>query len=281
VKPSIAAAAFALGVAAAVALAAAAPASPAAAGPCAGSDLTGSFDVIPGSAGAGNISYRLSLVNASPRRCFVSGIPQVRLLGKAGQPLPTAVSPARPGVATAAKVELAPGASAVADARFSPDVPGVGEGGTGQCEPTAYSLRVTAPGGGSLKAKVTPPTPVCEHGALSFSLLRAGPAVSYAACLRRARTQEEIGRCTAAEERRVDALLNSTYRRLLASRGVDRAKLIAAEKRWIAFRDADCAFARTLRAGGTLASVEAGKCLVDRTTQRTAELRRYLKQVQP
>jgi len=139
---------------------------------CGGADLAGRFAVVPNSAGAGNIVYRLRLVNRSSRTCDVTGLPAVRLLDRAGKPLPTHPVPARPGTATAALVALAPGAAATADARFSPDVPGVGEGTTGPCERTAYRLRVNARGGGSTVVAVTPPTPVCEHGQLQLSLYR-------------------------------------------------------------------------------------------------------------
>ena len=54
---------------------------------CAGGDLDGSFTVVQGSAGAGQISYELTLTNASKDSCFVSGIPDVQLLDGAGAPL--------------------------------------------------------------------------------------------------------------------------------------------------------------------------------------------------
>jgi hypothetical protein len=139
---------------------------------CRGADLAGRFAVVPNSAGAGNIVYRLRLANRSSRTCDVTGLPAVRLLGKSGAPLPTHPVPARPGTATAVLVALAPGAAATADARVSPDVPGVGEGTTGPCERTAYRLRVGARGGGSTVVAVAPPTPVCEHGQLQLSLYR-------------------------------------------------------------------------------------------------------------
>ena len=140
--------------------------------PCRGDDLGGSFKVVRGSAGAGQITYALRLTNTSAAACWVSGIPQLRLLGAKGGPLPTTVSAAQPGQATAAKIVLRPGRSARAHARFSPDVPGPGEQQIGRCEPTARRLRVTV-GGGSLTVPVNPPTPVCEHGALRMSLLTA------------------------------------------------------------------------------------------------------------
>jgi len=147
---------------------------PAAAAPaCAGSDVTGSFGVVAGSAGAGQISYALTLTNTYGSPCYVSGIPGLQLLDAQDGELPTSVSAAQPGQGTAAKIVLQPGGSARSEARFSPDVPGQGETQTGQCEPTAHKLQVAVSGGGTVVVPVTPPTPVCEHGALTLSLLAA------------------------------------------------------------------------------------------------------------
>jgi hypothetical protein len=141
--------------------------------PCTGAQLSGTFSVVRGSAGAGNIVYALRLRNRSPRTCFVSGLAGLRLLGRTGRALPTHVTAAFPGALTAVIVRLRPGAAAKATARFSPDVPGPGETGR-VCEPTAYRVRVTPPpGGGTLVAPVVPPTPVCEHGRLQLSALSA------------------------------------------------------------------------------------------------------------
>jgi hypothetical protein len=142
-----------------------------AAAPCPAGDLTGSFSEIPGSAGAGQISYALDLKNTSGSSCFVTGLPAVRLLGAGGTALPTKVAAERPGANPGVKVSLAPGASARTQARFSPDVPGVGEGTAGgPCEPKAVQMRVTAPGGGTVVVPVEPPTSVCEHGSLRFDV---------------------------------------------------------------------------------------------------------------
>ena len=150
--------------------------STAAPGACTGAQLAGAFSVVRGSAGAGNISYRLALKNVSGETCTVTGLPQGRLLSKAGKPLPTHVKSAFPGALTAIRVGLAPGRRTFATARCSPDVPGVGEPVAGRrCEPTAYRLRVSAQGGGTTTANVLPPTPVCEHGRLLFSAYGAKP----------------------------------------------------------------------------------------------------------
>jgi hypothetical protein len=144
--------------------------------PCTGSQLAGSFTVIPGSAGAGNIVYALRVRFLTGPACFVSELPGIRLLDRLRRPLPTKVTPAfRPGL-TAVRVVLARDRGAKAGARFSPDVPGVGEPVAGRnCERTAYFMRATLrPGGATFLAPIKPATPVCEHGTLMFSAL--GPA---------------------------------------------------------------------------------------------------------
>jgi hypothetical protein len=137
---------------------------------CTGAQLKGTFTVIRGSAGAGNISYRIVLKKVSTHTCTLTGLPQGRLLGKTGMALPTRVRPAFPPGLAAVLVRLAPGKATFATARFSPDVPGVGEPVAGsRCEPTAWTFRLVAQGGGTTRAAITPPTPVCEHGRLFFS----------------------------------------------------------------------------------------------------------------
>jgi Protein of unknown function (DUF4232) len=136
---------------------------------CAGAQLKGTFTVVRGSAGAGNIVYRLTVTNVSSAACTLTGLPAGTLLGRKHNPLPTHVRAAHPQQLTAVLVTLAPGQAAVANARFSPDVPGPGEPVAGRrCEPVAYWLRVLAPGGKVTLAPIKPPTSVCEHGTLSF-----------------------------------------------------------------------------------------------------------------
>jgi len=139
------------------------------AGWCAAGQLSGYFAYVPGSAGAGNVVYELDLTNISRTSCRLTGLPRLRLVGLGNRPLPTHVIAAYPGQLTAVLVRLAPGAAAVATARFSPDVPGIGETTIGACEPIAYRLRVTAPGGGTLLAPIAPATRVCEHGQMQLS----------------------------------------------------------------------------------------------------------------
>ena len=144
--------------------------------PCTGAMLSGSFKVVPGSAGAGNIVYRLQVENTSSTACFTTGVPGVLLLDARGGRLPThGVFAGKPGVLTAVMVPLLPGKSATLTARFSPDVPGRGEPVLKRaCEPTAHKLRVTPAGGGAVVVPVSPPTPVCEHGSLQLTNFVSG-----------------------------------------------------------------------------------------------------------
>jgi hypothetical protein len=136
--------------------------------PCTGNQLAGSFALVPGSAGAGQIVYALTLKNTSSRPCSLRGIPSGTLLGATGAALPTHITAA--GAGRTKRVVLQPGASAFAQARFSPTVPGQGDSQSGTCQPTAHTLQLTAAGGGVTDAAIKPPTSVCEQGSLNFEV---------------------------------------------------------------------------------------------------------------
>lgn len=128
--------------------------------------------MVSGSQGAGQVSYLLRLTNTSQTRCYVLGLPQAQLLSSSRSALPTHVVAAQSG--SGKQVVLAAGGSAVAQARFSPSVPGQGDLQSGPCQPAAWYLRVSPAGGGTVEAEVTPPTSVCERGTLNFDFFAAG-----------------------------------------------------------------------------------------------------------
>ena len=132
--------------------------------------ISGSFTVIRSSAGAGNIVYTLRLHNGGSQSCLLKGLPQLRLLGVHGKPLPTHVV-ADPRFTAPKPFVLRPAHSTTAKARFSPDVPGVGEGHPGPCEPVAYKARVVV-GGTTVVVPLDGHTSVCEHGLLTFTPYR-------------------------------------------------------------------------------------------------------------
>jgi uncharacterized protein DUF4232 len=131
---------------------------------CQGTDLTAAFALIPNSAGAGQIAYTLTVKNSSTSPCSVRGVPRGTLLGATGTALPTHVR-ASGGAGT--PIVLPPGASATAQARFSPDVAGDGDSQTGACQPTAHTFQLIE-SGGVTEAPIKPPTSVCQQGTLNF-----------------------------------------------------------------------------------------------------------------
>jgi hypothetical protein len=110
---------------------------------CHTSGLTGRWALVPGSAGAGHVVAQVTLTNRTRSTCRVYGYIGMQLLGSGGSTVPTNVTRTGPGAA--ATISLAPGASAVTDVRFSPDIPGPGEPQSGACEPAAYSVQITPP----------------------------------------------------------------------------------------------------------------------------------------
>ena len=134
-----------------------------AAKPCSGTDLAAVFAQVPGSAGAGQIAYTLTVKNSSPSPCSLRGVPQGTLLGATGTELPTHVQ----GTG-GRRIVLPPGASATAQARFSPDVAGEGDSQSGACQPQAHTFQLTTAGGGVTESAIKPPTSVCEQGTLHF-----------------------------------------------------------------------------------------------------------------
>ena len=134
--------------------------------PCQVGVLKLTFKLIPFSQGAGQVFYRLRITNTGSARCSL-GLPTIQLLGKSGARLPSHSRPFGGAIA------LAPGKTVQASVKFSPDVAGSGEPQRGACEPFAYSVKVTFKGSpGSASARVRPPTPVCQHGAMGLGPYR-------------------------------------------------------------------------------------------------------------
>ena len=120
-------------------------------------------------------------------------------------------------------------------------------------------------------------------GAGSALALTGSPTAKadYASCLKKAGTTAAMQACINAEIKRLTGQLSSAYKKLLGTANVDKAALAAAQSRWIAFRTADCKFAGTLNAGGSLQAIDVGTCTVDLTSARLAEIRVFQKQAKP
>ena len=99
--------------------------------------------------------------------------------------------------------------------------------------------------------------------------LSAGRAV--AACP--GQTQMEMNMCAGQRYEALDAQLNKVYRKLERS-----PELVAAEKAWIAFRDAQCKFEASAVAGGSMQPMVYADCLSSLTEDRIGQLQDALNQ---
>ena len=81
--------------------------------------------------------------------------------------------------------------------------------------------------------------------------------------------------CTVQELAVQDKALNAAYAGVMTDLNArQKAKLRAAQKAWIAFRDADCV-SRQDEDWGTLSRITANVCLLRRTVERTIDLETY------
>ena len=99
----------------------------------------------------------------------------------------------------------------------------------------------------------------------------------YTACMERSEgITIDMHACIAAEHERQDGRLNLAYKQLSNQLSDDRKKqLLAAQRLWIQFRGANCAFYADPD-GGTLANLDGATCELEATASRAAELERFL-----
>jgi hypothetical protein len=138
------------------------------AAPCAATSLRATFTHIAGSEGAGNVAYRLTLVNHGRHTCSL-GLPTIVLLGRGGTRLPSH------STSSGSRVNVGPGRKATAPVRFTADIAAPNEHQQFPCEPLAYSVSVSfARSPGRAVGPVRPPMPVCQHGGMEIRPLAAG-----------------------------------------------------------------------------------------------------------
>lgn len=105
------------------------------------------------------------------------------------------------------------------------------------------------------------------------------PGCVFAGSCDAAATQAEMTACYGDAFKAADKALNATYRKIEGRLGDDpdtRKLLVAAERAWIAFRDAECAFSASGAEGGSIYPMTLSICLTDLTTARTDQLAAFL-----
>ena len=113
--------------------------------------------------------------------------------------------------------------------------------------------------------------------AVSFVLLSAAAMADDADCSK-AMTQMDMDFCAGKNFQASDKKLNDTYRDVMTALGDKnyQAKLKAAQRAWIAYRDTECTFEVAENEGGSIYPMVYSLCETKLTDARTKELQSYL-----
>ncbi|MEP7185254.1 MAG: lysozyme inhibitor LprI family protein [Rhodanobacter sp.] len=104
-------------------------------------------------------------------------------------------------------------------------------------------------------------------------------SVAYASDCASPNTQTEMNACADAAYRKTDAELNHLYQQVKGQlkHNQDTANLlVTAQKRWVGFRDAECAFRSSAGAGGSIYPLLVTQCRDKLTSERIEGLHTYL-----
>ena len=100
-------------------------------------------------------------------------------------------------------------------------------------------------------------------------------------CMDKAQSNVDMKECSGNAYRAADKVLNQVYAQTVAGLKVPDLfqsnkeilrRLIASEKAWISFRDADCDLQGTSMLGGTGESLVISECYVEKTISRVKDL---------
>ena len=105
----------------------------------------------------------------------------------------------------------------------------------------------------------------------------AATSAAFSACMDRSGGVTVAMRdCFAAETQQQDRRLNTVYRQLTRDlEAPPRAKLLRAQRAWLAYRKAECELAMAPDEGGTLALVTGDDCWLRLTAERVRQLEQH------
>ena len=112
-----------------------------------------------------------------------------------------------------------------------------------------------------------------------LAFLAAAPLAAQPAGCSGSASQMEMNMCAGVNFQAADARLNAVYREVTArldGAKSARRKLVAAQRAWIAFRDAECSYVTSGTEGGSINSMLYTQCMTGMTDKRTDELRAQL-----
>ncbi|RUX30801.1 lysozyme inhibitor LprI family protein [Mesorhizobium sp. M2A.F.Ca.ET.042.01.1.1] len=104
-------------------------------------------------------------------------------------------------------------------------------------------------------------------------LLATAPAAFAEDCDRSDDSQSMLNICADADYQAAGARLNAAYKNIVSSNDQASNKLLqTAQRAWIAFRDAECAYSTADSEGGSIHPMEVSQCLTKVTIERTKQL---------
>ncbi|TPI33612.1 lysozyme inhibitor LprI family protein [Mesorhizobium sp. B3-2-1] len=104
-------------------------------------------------------------------------------------------------------------------------------------------------------------------------VLAASAAARAQECDRSDDGQQMMNICAGEDYQAADARLNKAYQDLIGSDDADGRKLLqAAQRAWIAFRDAECTHSTAASQGGSIHAMEVSQCLTRLTNARIKQL---------
>ncbi|AZO27475.1 lysozyme inhibitor LprI family protein [Mesorhizobium sp. M1B.F.Ca.ET.045.04.1.1] len=107
----------------------------------------------------------------------------------------------------------------------------------------------------------------------SLVLLATAAAAWAQECDRSDDSQSMMTICANTDYEAADAKLNAAYKNLVGDNDEKANKLLqTAQRAWIAFRDAECAYSAADSAGGSIHPMEVSQCLTELTNERTKQL---------
>ena len=116
----------------------------------------------------------------------------------------------------------------------------------------------------------------------AFAALAAillAPATASAQDCQNASDQATLNQCAGKAFNDADKQLNADFREIekrLADDANTKKLLVAAQRAWIAFRDAECTFQTSMGAGGSMYSMLVADCKTALTNDRVKALKSYL-----
>lgn len=114
---------------------------------------------------------------------------------------------------------------------------------------------------------------------LTLGLISMGVQASENACFERAQTQNQLNECAFLSWKSSDVELNRLYQEMgdrLRGDEVARKSMVDAQRKWLMYRDSECAFQTLRTAGGTMQPMRKNICMAELTRNRVMDFQNLL-----